>query len=632
MPLVSIGIPAYNRPDGLKRTLECLTAQTYKNLEIIISDNASPDANLIDIVNNCFQNERRIKFYRQSQNIGAINNFNYVLKRAAGQYFMWAADDDEWDLTFIETCVAEHQKLGQEYVAVMTETQYFWGSKKFDFFPEGRAFYDTDIQNVEDRLFHMITNNYGDLYYSMFARDALFEGDVTFFDFIAATSLNEIPLFLYVCTKGKWRVLPEVKFYKHSSPKSVAQARWENVGGALPEKIATNEYKTNLSYHNDACLHIESTIYKLNISDGLKANLIKEVYIKIMTHFGFLLNGFKPAVHAEQSGSLGTEVQNHKATSVAIEHKPTHSLDMLSSFERPPKITIGLPVYNGGEYVKFALTSALAQTYRDFELIISDNASEDDTLEVVKSISAQDPRVTICSQKINLGAAGNFSFVLDRARGKYFIWLAADDYWNTEYLASLVELHEKGHDVALAFPKVVSVDASGSYLREYPAIFSMSENPTTLERLQAVLWAEESEGKANLVYGLFERDKLQSHIKKSGLMLSYGYGQWGVDNLFVFSFAQQGQYFGSSDAVLYKRAANQKYSLDDPIDHFHEMQGYFQGYRSIVQISQLPQLQRDLTISSISIRETFWYAKMLNAFDESTLRSYINKMIGSVGV
>lgn len=103
--LVSVGIPTYNRPEGLRRTLECITAQTYKNLEIIISDNASPGIDTEVIVREFMAIDKRIKYYKQQDNKGLTYNFNFVLEKATGDFFMWAADDDEWDNSYIYECL-----------------------------------------------------------------------------------------------------------------------------------------------------------------------------------------------------------------------------------------------------------------------------------------------------------------------------------------------------------------------------------------------------------------------------------------------------------------------------------------------------------------------------------------------
>ncbi|KKH47430.1 glycosyltransferase family 2 protein [Methanosarcina sp. 1.H.A.2.2] len=104
-PLVSVGIPCYNRPEGLRRTLECITGQTYRNLEIIVSDNCSPDPEVERIGREFASKDSRIEYYRQDVNRGPTYNFQFVLEKATGEYFMWAADDDECKSTYVKECI-----------------------------------------------------------------------------------------------------------------------------------------------------------------------------------------------------------------------------------------------------------------------------------------------------------------------------------------------------------------------------------------------------------------------------------------------------------------------------------------------------------------------------------------------
>ena len=115
LPLVSVGIPTYNRPEGLRRTLECITRQTYSNLEIIVSDNDSPDRETEVVVREFMAKDSRIKYYRQEENKGITFNFKFVLELATGEYFMWAADDDVWKLSFI-SCLVEALEINSDAV------------------------------------------------------------------------------------------------------------------------------------------------------------------------------------------------------------------------------------------------------------------------------------------------------------------------------------------------------------------------------------------------------------------------------------------------------------------------------------------------------------------------------------
>jgi len=104
-PLVSIGIPTYERPEGLRNTLRYMTRQTYPNLEIIISDNCSSGNETRAVAEQFISEYPCIRYFRQEQNIGVMANFKFVLEKASGEYFMWAADDDEWESDFVEVCL-----------------------------------------------------------------------------------------------------------------------------------------------------------------------------------------------------------------------------------------------------------------------------------------------------------------------------------------------------------------------------------------------------------------------------------------------------------------------------------------------------------------------------------------------
>jgi glycosyltransferase involved in cell wall biosynthesis len=105
-PLVSVGVPTYNRPRHLARALQSLMNQTYRNLEIIVSDNCSPDSGVETVAREAMGRDPRIRYVRQSANIGAVENFQYVLMQAGGKYFCWAADDDLCNAQFVEKLVA----------------------------------------------------------------------------------------------------------------------------------------------------------------------------------------------------------------------------------------------------------------------------------------------------------------------------------------------------------------------------------------------------------------------------------------------------------------------------------------------------------------------------------------------
>jgi len=104
-----------------------------------------------------------------------------------------------------------------------------------------------------------------------------------------------------------------------------------------------------------------------------------------------------------------------------------------------PIVSIGMPVFNGEPFIREALDSLLAQTFTDFELIISDNASTDNTERICREYCSKDKRIRYVRWPENRGGFKNFKFVLDEAAGKYFMWAAADDAWNIDWIKILTE-------------------------------------------------------------------------------------------------------------------------------------------------------------------------------------------------
>lgn len=102
-----------------------------------------------------------------------------------------------------------------------------------------------------------------------------------------------------------------------------------------------------------------------------------------------------------------------------------------------PIISIGLAVFNGEKYLEQAIRSILDQSFKDFELIISDNASSDSTYEICKAYLTKDPRIQYYRQSQNFGPIKNFEFVLEKAKGKYFMWFAADDLAKHDFVEKL---------------------------------------------------------------------------------------------------------------------------------------------------------------------------------------------------
>ena len=130
-----------------------------------------------------------------------------------------------------------------------------------------------------------------------------------------------------------------------------------------------------------------------------------------------------------------------------------------------PKISVGLPVYNGEDFLAQTLDCLLDQTFPDFELIVSDNASTDDTEEICRKYAADDSRIRYVRNGRNIGITKNFNQLFFLAQGEYFKWAAHDDLVSKDYLQRCVAVLDADPSVVLVSPRVRLIDDEGLPLR-----------------------------------------------------------------------------------------------------------------------------------------------------------------------
>jgi len=133
-----------------------------------------------------------------------------------------------------------------------------------------------------------------------------------------------------------------------------------------------------------------------------------------------------------------------------------------------PTLTIGLPVFNGEAFLRQAIASILAQTYTDFELLISDNCSADGTAGICQSYLLADQRVRYVRQPENIGAAKNYNKLVALSSGKYFKWAAHDDVMAPRFLEECVRALEQDPGVVLAFSRTQLIDEYGQLVPARP--------------------------------------------------------------------------------------------------------------------------------------------------------------------
>lgn len=169
----------------------------------------------------------------------------------------------------------------------------------------------------------------------------------------------------------------------------------------------------------------------------------------------------------------------------------------------PLLITIGMPVFNEARFIDAALTSLRNQDYPNLEIVISDNASTDATLEICERHAAADPRIRIERASTNCGATGNFQRALDLARGEYFMWAGGHDLWSSGVVSECLGLLASHPDACLAFPRSCWIDDDDEPLARETG-WSDTRGLSAPARLFTVLW-----GNMHPVMGLMRTDVLR---------------------------------------------------------------------------------------------------------------------------
>jgi len=133
-----------------------------------------------------------------------------------------------------------------------------------------------------------------------------------------------------------------------------------------------------------------------------------------------------------------------------------------------PLLSIGLAVYNGATHLRESIDSLLAQDIGDLELIISDNASTDETGAICLEYAAADKRVRYSRNETNIGAAANFNRVFELSRGAYFMWGSDDDLWDPQFARLCIDRLELAPAAVMCTSQVTLIDADGDVITDTP--------------------------------------------------------------------------------------------------------------------------------------------------------------------
>lgn len=201
-------------------------------------------------------------------------------------------------------------------------------------------------------------------------------------------------------------------------------------------------------------------------------------------------------------------------------------------------ISIGMPVRNEARFIASAIESVLQQQDVRLELIISDNASDDDTETICRSFAEQYPElIHYHRHDDNIGASANFAFVLDQARGEYFMWAAGHDIWDPHYLGQCQQLLDAQPSVVLAYGTPHWIDENDAALDKFSGWYD-SRGLSLPARYFTVLW-----GSMNPILGLMRTTALRGEEMN---------GMVGIDLAILAALALQGE-FAHAPAASWQR-------------------------------------------------------------------------------
>lgn len=165
-----------------------------------------------------------------------------------------------------------------------------------------------------------------------------------------------------------------------------------------------------------------------------------------------------------------------------------------------PRLSVGLPVYNGEDYLAESIDALLGQSYEDFELIISDNASTDGTADMARSYEKQESRIRYFRQQRNVGINANHNFVFQQSRGEFFKWASADDLYARDLLQCCVAALDEHPDVVLAHSWEAAIDRAGNVTQALPYPLT-TDSPRAPERFRSILFGSSGVFERSILFG-----------------------------------------------------------------------------------------------------------------------------------
>lgn len=278
---------------------------------------------------------------------------------------------------------------------------------------------------------------------------------------------------------------------------------------------------------------------------------------------------------------------------------------MNSKTQRSPKVSIGLPVYNGTKYLSRSIDSLLGQTFGDFELIIADNASTDGTEDICRQYAALDHRIRYHRNRENIGIANNFNHAFKLACGEYFKWHCSDDRCEPTLLERCIQILETQPSAVLAYAKTRFIDENDVELNIHDPGWHLP-SPDPAERMRYVIDATHW---INSFYGLLR----SASLRKTRLFPVYPHG----DHALLGELCLLGTFHEIPDSLFQRRVHEDNSTKHHLNPAFYKAQQnrlqYWKKYRDYMRIIATSNLssEKKLELMLFTLKRMYWNKKPL---------------------
>jgi glycosyltransferase involved in cell wall biosynthesis len=205
-----------------------------------------------------------------------------------------------------------------------------------------------------------------------------------------------------------------------------------------------------------------------------------------------------------------------------------------------PRLSVGLPVYNGENYLAESIEALLGQSYENFELIISDNASTDSTADICRHYEKLESRIRYVRQPRNIGAAPNHNYVIGQARGELFKWASHDDLYARDLLKRCIDALDEFPDVILAHSWTARIDGAGAVLGAVEYSLS-TDSPRAPERFRSLLFGNGGDDDGGVIR--------MSVLRQMPLLASYHH----ADRTLIATLGLRGPFYHVPDWLYFRR-------------------------------------------------------------------------------